>query len=112
MIQAQSKALSLKEFLKLPETKPASEYIAGQIIQKPMPQGRHSSIQGELVLAINAGVKSKKIACAFPELRCTFVCQQAKPYGQRFVCLVTVVNLDWWHISRYFRPAESETPNS
>jgi len=30
--------LTLEEFLKLPETKPASEYIGGQIIQKPMPQ--------------------------------------------------------------------------
>jgi len=31
------KTLTLEEFLKLPETKPASEYIGGQIIQKPMP---------------------------------------------------------------------------
>lgn len=27
--------LTLEEFLKLPETKPASEYINGEIIQKP-----------------------------------------------------------------------------
>jgi Uma2 family endonuclease len=31
--------LSLAEFLELPETKPASEYINGRIYQKPMPQG-------------------------------------------------------------------------
>ena len=37
-----------------------------------MPQGKHSQIQGELVTAINAVVKPQKIACAFPELRCTF----------------------------------------
>ena len=72
MVQIQSKVLALEEFLKLPETKPASEYIDGQIIQKPMPQGKHSIIQGELVPAINAIVKQQKIACAFPELRCTF----------------------------------------
>ena len=72
MLQARSKMLTLEEFLKLPETKPASEYINGQIIQKPMPQGKHSRIQGEFVTAINAVVKPKKIACAFPELRCTF----------------------------------------
>lgn len=72
MVQARSKMLTLEEFLKLPETKPASEYINGQIIQKPMPQGKHSRIQGEFVTAINAVVKPKKIACAFPELRCTF----------------------------------------
>jgi len=48
MVQTLPKSLTLQEFLKLPETKPASEYIDGAIIQKPMPQGEHSVIQGEL----------------------------------------------------------------
>lgn len=39
MVQTPSPTLTLDEFLKLPETKPASEYIDGQIIPKPMPQG-------------------------------------------------------------------------
>ena len=64
--------LTLAEFLEQPETKPASEYINGIVYQKPMPQGEHSTIQGELVTAINQVVKSQKIAYAFPELRCTF----------------------------------------
>jgi Uma2 family endonuclease len=72
MVQVPSKRLTLAKFLQLPETKPASEYIDGQIIQKPMPQGKHSAIQGELVPAINGVVKPKHIARAFPELRCTF----------------------------------------
>jgi Uma2 family endonuclease len=72
MVQTPSKLITLEEFLKLPETEPASEYIEGEIIQKPMPQGKHSTIQGELVTAINAVVKPKRIARAFPELRCTF----------------------------------------
>ena len=42
MLQAQPKILTLKEFLKLPETKPASEYIEGKIIQKPLPQGKRT----------------------------------------------------------------------
>lgn len=67
-----SKALSLEEFLKLPETQPASEYIDGKIIQKPMPKGRHSSLQGELCAHINQAAKADRIAYAFPELRCTF----------------------------------------
>lgn len=50
MVQTPSKPLTLEEFLKLPETKPASEYVEGEIIQKPMLQGEHSTIQGELVL--------------------------------------------------------------
>lgn len=72
MLQTPTQPLSLAEFLQLPETKPASEYINGQIIQKPMPQGKHSIIQGELITAINAVAKAQRIAIAFPELRCTF----------------------------------------
>ncbi len=72
MVQTPAKSLTLEAFLQLPETKPASEYIDGQIIQKPMPQGEHSAIQGEAVTTINAVTKPQKIARAFPELRCTF----------------------------------------
>ncbi|MHC5724952.1 MAG: Uma2 family endonuclease, partial [Nostoc sp.] len=44
MVKSPTKPLTLQEFLKLPETKPASEYINCQIIQKPMPQGKHSTL--------------------------------------------------------------------
>ena len=64
--------LNLEEFLKLPETEPVSEFINGEIIQKPMPQGEHSLLQGELCEAINRVAKPQKIAIAFPELRCIF----------------------------------------
>lgn len=64
--------ITLKEFLKLPETKPASEYINGQVIQKPMPQGKHSKLQGKLVAVINAIGEETFTVQAFPELRCTF----------------------------------------
>jgi Uma2 family endonuclease len=72
MVSTLIKTLTLEAFLDLPETKPASEYIDGQIIQKPMPKGKHSAIQGEFVSAINNVVKTQCIARAFPELRCTF----------------------------------------
>ena len=72
MVQTRSKNITLAEFLKLQETKPASEYIDSQIIQKPMPQGKHSIIQSEMVSTINLTVKPKRIARAFPELRCIF----------------------------------------
>ncbi|MFM7437559.1 MAG: Uma2 family endonuclease, partial [Snowella sp.] len=62
MVQALSKELTLEAFLAEPETKPASEYIDGTIIQKFMPQGEHSTIQGELIIAINAITKPQKIA--------------------------------------------------
>jgi len=64
--------LTLEQFLDLPETKPASEFGQGVITQKPMPQGEHSLLQGELCEAINQAARSQKIAYALPELRCTF----------------------------------------
>lgn len=64
--------LTLEEFLKSPETKPACEYINGKIYQKSMPQGKHSTLQVELASAINQIGKAKKLAYAFIELRCTF----------------------------------------
>ncbi len=67
-----SKQVSLAEFLNLPETKPASEYINGEIYQKPMPQGKHSILQGKLLTAINQIGQPQKLAYAFPELRSTF----------------------------------------
>lgn len=67
-----SQPITLEEFLQLPETKPASEYINGEIIQKPMPKGRHSRLQGKLCAAVNQITESPKIAYAFPELRCSF----------------------------------------
>ena len=72
MLQTLVQPLTLENFLQLPETEPGSEFIDGQIIQKPIPQGKHSAIQMELGTAINAVVRSPKIARAFPELRCTF----------------------------------------
>ena len=72
MIITQAKPLTLEQFLALPETKPASEYVAaGKIIQKPMPQGKHSLLQLELVFCINSILRKAGIAIAFPELRCT-----------------------------------------
>jgi Uma2 family endonuclease len=72
MVQTPPKPITLEAFLDLPETKPASEYINGHIIQKPMPQGKHSTLQLELATLINTIVRPKQIARAFPELRCTF----------------------------------------
>lgn len=72
MVQAPTKPLSLEAFLQQPETKPASEFINGQVIQKPMPQGEHSTLQRDLLFAIEMVVKPAGVARAFPELRCTF----------------------------------------
>lgn len=70
---------TLGEFLQLPETKPASEFINQKITQKPMPQGEHSRLQIKLCTVINQIAEKPKIAYAFPELRCTFGGQSIVP---------------------------------
>lgn len=72
MVQIPEKTLTLAEFLELPETKPAREYIDGTVIPKPMPQGKHSLLQRELSFFLMRTFQSRKTAQAFPELRCTF----------------------------------------
>ena len=75
MVQTPTKSLTLDEFLMLPDTKPASEYLDrndGRVIQKPMPQGEHSTLQGELIIVVNGDLRPQKIGRAYPELRCTF----------------------------------------
>ncbi|EDX82848.1 conserved hypothetical protein [Synechococcus sp. PCC 7335] len=86
MVQAASKSLTLQEFLQLPETKPASEYIDGKIIQKPMPKGRHSRLQGKLCATINQVAEESKLAYAFPELRCSFGGRSIVPDVAVFGC--------------------------
>jgi Uma2 family endonuclease len=72
MAQITSNLITIEEFLKLPETKPASEFINGKIIQKPMPQGKHSRIQSKLIISLETLVNNQPSAIVFPELRCTF----------------------------------------
>ncbi|UBF23834.1 Uma2 family endonuclease [Kovacikia minuta CCNUW1] len=67
-----SPTLSLEEFLRQPETKPASEYIDGRVYQKPMPQGKHSRLQTRFPSEINRILEPPRLGCAFTELRCTF----------------------------------------
>lgn len=85
MVQSPAKLITLDEFLQLPETKPASEFINGEIIQKPMPLGKHSRLQGELLNAISVLEKSK-IAYALPELRCVFNRRAIVPDIAVFTC--------------------------
>jgi len=69
---SQENTLMIEEFLALPETKPANDFIDGQIYQKTMPQGQHSILQAQIVTSINLIGQPQKLAFAFPELRCTF----------------------------------------
>ncbi|MCF4968307.1 Uma2 family endonuclease [Nostoc sp. CMAA1605] len=90
MTVAKPSSLTLDEFLQLPQTKPASEYIDGEIIQKPMPKTRHSRLQAKLITGVNEVTEAKQIAYAFPELRCSFAGRSIVP---------DVVILRWEHIN-------------
>lgn len=70
--------LNLEQFLKLSdiENSPAWEFINGEVVQKPMPGGKHSRLQARLAGAINAVGSHYE---AFPELRCTFGDQSIVP---------------------------------
>ncbi|MCT7983343.1 Uma2 family endonuclease [Laspinema sp. A4] len=64
--------ITLEDFLQLPETQPASDYINGVIYRKLMPQGEHSRLQARLLSLINQLGEPQNLVSAFPELRCTF----------------------------------------
>jgi Uma2 family endonuclease len=88
---SRDRSLSLAEFLALPETQPASEYINGQVHQKPMAQGKHSAIQAELTAAINSTLRPAHIARAGMELQCMVADRVLVP---------DIVVLTWDHIPR------------
>ena len=102
MVQSPSKPITLQEFLTLPETEPGSEYIDGKIIQKPMPQGKHSTIQTELSTNLNLQLKPQKVARAFSELRCTYPAgsHPADVYGGDRSIIPDVSIFTWERIPR------------
>jgi Uma2 family endonuclease len=64
--------LSLEEFLRLPEDKPALEYAEGTVTQKVSPRTQHSALQFALCRFIDDFARQPRQALAFPELRFTF----------------------------------------
>lgn len=64
--------LTLDEFLSLPETKPGSEYIDGEVVQKSMPTTDHAIIQRLLSLVFGLFLRAHPIAEGGPEWRCVF----------------------------------------
>ena len=85
---------TLEEFLKLPETKPASEFISDRIFQKPIPQGKHSRLQLKCYDVVNQVAEIPKIALAFPELRCTFGNRSIVPDASVFLWERIAFNAD------------------
>lgn len=64
--------LTLEEFLRLPEEKPALEFHEECVSQKVSPKGKHSRLQWAIAQAFNQFGEARHLAVAFPELRVTF----------------------------------------
>lgn len=70
--------LTLEEFLRRPETKPASEYDDGEVYRKPIPSTWHGYIQRLLSYVLTLYLKAHQIGDAGSEIRCVF-----GPHGGR-----------------------------
>src|SRR5437764_5476383 len=66
------RGLTLAEFLRLPEEKPALEFQDGMVTQKVSPQGQHGWLQGKLAELFNHFAEPLRLARAFTETRVTF----------------------------------------
>ena len=70
--------MTLAEFLKLSETEPASEYICGEVVQKPMPDSAHAIVQWFLVELLAPFLRRTRLGRGGTEWRCVF-----GPRGQK-----------------------------
>jgi Uma2 family endonuclease len=70
--EAIGRRMTLDEFLELPETQPACEYVDGVVTQKVAPQGQHVLLQLNFANRVNAVTAPRKLALALPELRTTY----------------------------------------
>ncbi len=71
--------VTLEEFLKLPEDKPALEFEDGMVTQKVSPKGQHSTLQSSIVKRVDSFALPRKLAMSFPELRSTFAGRSPVP---------------------------------
>jgi Uma2 family endonuclease len=69
---ATTEKLTLEQFLALPETKPGSEFIDGEAVQKSMPTIVHGIIQRLLSFVFTLYLQAHPIGEAGPEWRCVF----------------------------------------
>lgn len=67
-----TKPMTLKEFLTLPEEKPALEFVDGVVTQKVSPKARHSRLQRVFIERANQPNLGAGAVEAFPELRARF----------------------------------------
>jgi Uma2 family endonuclease len=62
--------LTLEEYLKLPETKPYSEFVDGEVRQKPMPSWGHGVVERLLSFVFTLYLRANPVGDAGSEIRC------------------------------------------
>ena len=65
-------ALTLDQFLAMPDMEPSSEFICGEAVQKPMPDRPHSAIQAYLIAILFQFLSLTGLGRVYPELHCIF----------------------------------------
>lgn len=85
MPQPVHEVLTLRQFLRMPEVKPALEFIRGRIVQKVSPNLHHSLIATRLASRINDFAEPAGLAVALVELRCSFAGESYVPDLSVFV---------------------------
>ena len=64
--------LSLQEFLARPDTEPSSEFMCGEVIQKPMPTNAHGILQLYIGMLLFQFLTRTKLGRVRTEWRCIF----------------------------------------
>jgi Uma2 family endonuclease len=64
--------ISLDEWLIRPDTEPSSEFVRGEVLQKPMPELPKFLIAGYLLGTLGVNVKHQNLGYVGPELLCVF----------------------------------------
>ena len=64
-----TKPTTLDEFLAMPETEPPSEFICGEVVQKPMPNPDHGSIAFEIAGLLRDYLRTTDVGRGFIETR-------------------------------------------
>ena len=103
---ATEKGLTLEQFLRRPEKKPALEYDDGVVTQKVSPRFRHARLQGELTTLVNQFGWPRKLALALPELRATYDRRSTVPDVAVYVWDRIGRTPDGQYVDEYFTPPD------
>lgn len=71
--------LTVKQFLRLPETKPPLEFVDGRVVQKVSPKTTHNVLQGALWTYMRNFARASRLGQVILTQRCTFGGQSVVP---------------------------------